>query len=272
MESIVITPESTAAASPDDESLAKAGEAAVELGNTHNSGQHIKPDWVPEKFWNPSTGEVNAEGLAKSYSELEKKVSKPAESPETPEAKPTGSLKIESVADAQKLATEKGIDFNALSTEYNTNGDLSDETYKSLEGKGIPKDVVQQFVEGQKAQLEQQRQEVLKDVGGEEKYAEMVTWAKGNMAEADIAAYNKAMATGDFGIIKLAISALQSKYVSANGQPPKTQVTGKGATGESLAPFQSRTQYVDAIKDARYERDPAYRAQVMKRLEVSNVF
>lgn len=32
-----------------------------------------RPDWAPEKFWAADKGELNAEGLARSYSELEKK-------------------------------------------------------------------------------------------------------------------------------------------------------------------------------------------------------
>ena len=268
MESLNIAPVATPADGPDDEALAKAGEAAVNAGNTHgeqpNADTKERPEWVPEKFWNPSTGEVNYEDMAKSYKELEKGLG---------QKKPEGATKIESIDQAKELATSKGIDFNALTTEYNSNGDLTEETYKSLEDKGIPKDVVKQFVDGQKAQLEQQRQTVLKDVGGEEKYAEMTTWAKQNLDPSDIASYNKAMATGDMDIIKMAVGALKSKFTTANGSPPGTQVSGKGgAKGAASEPFESRTQYVDAIKDARYERDPAYRNQVLKRLEASNIF
>ena len=271
MESLNIAPEQTPANAPNEEELAKAGEAAVNAGNTHGNGGDrsstpaTKPEWVPEKFWNPQTGQVDTEGMAKSYQELEKSRSQ--------QPKVDSNIKLESVAQAQELATSKGIDFNALTQEYNSNGDLTEDTYKSLEGKGIPKEVVKQFVDGQKAQLEQQRQEVLKEVGGEGKYQEIVTWAKTNLEQKDINAYNKAVASGDLDVIKMAVGALQSKYVTANGQPPGRQVSGKsGDTRVSAEPFESRQQYVDAIKDPKYDRDPAYRNMVMKRLEGSNIF
>ena len=47
-------------------------EAAVEVAS--------RPDYLPEKFWNAEQGAPNLEGMAKSYSELEKKFSQRASS------------------------------------------------------------------------------------------------------------------------------------------------------------------------------------------------
>jgi len=47
-------------------------EAAVEVAS--------RPDYLPEKFWNSEEGAPNIEGMAKSYSELEKKFSQRASS------------------------------------------------------------------------------------------------------------------------------------------------------------------------------------------------
>jgi len=47
-------------------------EAAVEVAS--------RPDYLPEKFWNAEEGAPNIEGMAKSYSELEKKFSQRASS------------------------------------------------------------------------------------------------------------------------------------------------------------------------------------------------
>jgi hypothetical protein len=270
MDSLNITPDQTPAAGANDEELAKAGEAAVNAGNTHGNGGDqtstpaTKPEWVPEKFWNPQTGQVDTEGMAKSYQELEKSRG---------QNKPDSVMKIESVDQAKELATSKGIDFGSLESEYASNGDLTEDTYKSLEAKGISKDVVRQFINGQTAQREQQRSEVLKSVGGEEKFQEMTAWAKANLDKADLIAYNKAVSSGDLDVVKLAVGALQAKYINANGQPPGKQMQGKAGNANSKAePFESRQQYVDAIKNPLYDRDPAYRNLIMKRLEVSQIF
>lgn len=269
MEQIVINSTEAPATGPNDAALAAAGEAAVNAGNTHGNSEPVakqRPDYVPEKFWNAETGEIDTEGLAKSYAELERGQSQKTQE----QAKP---VQLETVEQAIQLAKDKGIDFNALEQEYLANGDLTAETYKSLADKGIPEEQVKAFVNGQKASAQLQRTELLKDVGGDEGYAEIVSWAKESVSKEDIAAYNRAMSSNDKGVMQLAIQALAARYRAANGSPPKSQLGGKtSGSATSAAPFESKEQYVDAIKDARYDRDPAYRAQVMKRLQASNIF
>ena len=44
----------------------------------------------------------------------------------------------------------------------------------------------------------------------------------------------------------------------------------KGGTSKAaVTPFNSNAQVVEAINDRRYENDPAYRAEVEKRISVS---
>lgn len=273
MDQIVVNESITPAEGPNDAALAAAGEAAVNAGNTH-SEKPQRPEGVPEKFWDAEKGQINTEALLKSYSELERtREQKPEEKTEENSEQGTQVAKIESVEHAQELAKSKGIDFNALEQEYLANGDLSADTYKALADKGIPNETVKAFIEGQKASAQVQRAELLKDVGGEDGYQEIVSWAKDSLSKDEIAAYNRAIATNDKGIMQMAIAQLHSRYRAANGTPPKSQIGGKTSGPSSAAePFASREQYVDAIKDARYERDPAYRAQVLMRLKASNIF
>ena len=133
--------------------------------------------------------------------------------------------------------------------------------------------MVEQFIAGQQARTVAIRNEILQSVGGEEKYTEIVNWAKNNLSDNEIASYNKAMNTNDKGIIDLAVNGLKAKFIDANGQAPKL-VTGKSpssANTSSLQPFKSMQQYIEAMKDPRYQKDGVYRDEVYKRLNVSNL-
>ena len=283
MEQLNMQPELT----PEDpayvEQMAAKGEAAVQAGNTHRD-PNVEQPGVPKKFLNED-GSVNVEAMAKSYSELEKKLSQPkAQTQEEPkeapkEDKPTEEQpnketpQVESEQQARELVSSKGIDFDALTQEYNTLGGLTPKSYEALEKAGIPKETVDAYVQGQFALAEKFQGEAMDMVGGREAYNEMAEWARTNMTPGQLQAYNNAVASRDPDVIKFAVGALKAQYENANGYSPKRQLMGStNSSGESIKPFMSRTQYVDAIKDPRYERDSAYRAEVVERLQLSNIF
>lgn len=284
MEQLNMTPELT----PEDpayiEEMAAKGEAAVQAGNTHRDPNAEAPA-IPKKFMNED-GSVNVDALAKSYSELEKKMSQPKaqqnlevnqEAPK--EDKPTEEQpkqetpQVENEQQARELVSSKGIDFDALTQEYNTLGGLSPKSYEALAKAGIPQETVDAYVQGQFALAEKFQGEAMDMVGGREAYNEMADWARTNMTTGQLQAYNNAVSSRDPDVIKFAVGALKAQYESANGYSPKRQLMGStNSSGETIKPFMSRTQYVDAIKDARYERDPAYRAEVVERLQRSDIF
>ena len=100
-----------------------------------------KPEGLPEKF-------NSVEDLAKSYSELEKKLGDNKEAPkeEAPKTETKNDLDI-----AEKAVESAGLNMETLSSEYAEKGELDAKSYDALEKAGIPKDYVNQFIEGQKA-------------------------------------------------------------------------------------------------------------------------
>lgn len=265
------------------EQMAAKGEAAVNAGNTHKDIPTETPA-IPQKFMKED-GSVNVEALAKSYQELEKKLSQPKTQPqdepkEAPtEDKPlevkteTEAPQVEDETQARELVTSKGIDFDALTQEYNSLGGLTPKSYEALEKAGIPKETVDAYVAGQMALVDKYQSEALDMVGGRETYNEMAEWARNNLTPGQLQTYNNAVGSRDVDVIKFAVQALKAQYENANGYSPKRQLMGStNSSGESIKPFMSRTQYVDAIKDPRYERDSAYRAEVVERLQRSDIF
>ena len=284
MEQINMTEELSPESQEYIDQMAAKGEAAVNAGNTHKDAPSEVPA-IPKKFLNED-GSVNVEAMAKSYSELEKKMSQPKaqQNLEVPqeapkEDKPTEEQpkqetpQVENAEQARELVSSKGIDFDALTQEYNALGDLTPKSYEALAKAGIPKETVDAYVQGQMAVAEKYQAEALDMVGGRDSYNEMAEWARTNMTPGQLQAYNNAVASRDPDVIKFAVGALKAQYESANGYSPKRQLMGStNSSGESVKPFMSRAQYVDAIKDARYERDPAYRAEVVDRLQRSDIF
>jgi hypothetical protein len=213
-----------------------------------------KPEGLPEKF-------NSVEDLAKSYSELEKKLGDNTEAPKT-ETK--NDLDI-----AEKAVESAGLNMETLSSEYAEKGELDAKSYDALEKAGIPKDYVNQFIEGQKAMADQQATSIKDMVGGAEAYTEMSTWAADNMSEEEKTAYNSAVNSKDVETAKLAVVGLKAKFENANGNEPslvegKATVTGQGG-------YKSWAEVTAAMGDDRYSKDPAYQSMVQEKLANSDL-
>ena len=218
-----------------------------------------KPEGLPEKF-------NSVEDLAKSYSELEKKLGDNKEAPkeEAPKTETKNDLDI-----AEKAVESAGLNMETLSSEYAEKGELDAKSYDALEKAGIPKDYVNQFIEGQKAIADQQATSIKDMVGGADAYAEMSNWAADNMSEQEKTAYNTAVNSKDVETAKLAVVGLKAKFESANGNEPSL-VEGKGTiTGQDG--YRSWAEVTAAMGDDRYSKDPAYQAMVQDKLAKSDL-
>ena len=266
--------------------MAAKGDAAVKAGSTQLGTEELvgvppKPDWVPEKFYDATTGEVNYEALSKSYQELEKKQSsKPADAEPTKdgaEQAPTGDegkedadkgKQAEADDGAQKAVEAAGLDMSKLSQEYSETGELAPESYEALEKVGITRETVDQYIAGQAALAEQARTQAFSITDGKDGYDSMAAWAKQNLSKAELDTYNKSVNSANPGVREMAVRGLWAKYAADSGEG-KALVHGKGNVADSQG-YQSRAQMVTAIQDPRYRTDPAYRKSVEDRLAVSN--
>ena len=69
--------------------------------------------------------------------------------------------------------------------------------------------------------------------------------------------------------IQLAVSGLKSEYNNANGVEGR-MVTGKTAP-KNADVFRSQAELVQAMSDRRYDSDPAYRQDVIEKLDRSDL-
>ena len=118
--------------------------------------------------------------------------------------------------------------------------------------------------------LSEEQAEMLMDmVGGDKAYKSMLDWAAENFSKEEIEMYDGVMESGNANSIYYAIQALQARYNDSVGTDGQT-LTGRGAADTDDS-FKSQAELVAAMSDPRYDRDPAYRKDVMRRLENSDV-
>ena len=224
----------------------------------------------------------SAQALEKAYIELQKKLGEdgkeavPPESQveteqeevlqETPEEEP------QEVSPAAELITSASDEY------YKNDGKLTPETLEKFSSMSS-QDLVKAYLEVQ-GNLPQNSNEDLGDIsdatvnevknyaGGEQAYQDMVNWASDNLDSKSIEAFDSIINTGSVDAIKLAVNGLKSQYQNAVGYEG-TMVTGK-APQTSKDVYRSQQELVAAMSDRRYDRDPAYRQDVIEKLARSD--
>lgn len=243
-----------------------ASETGSEAPAVDNQGaiSPERPSWLPEKFKSP-------EEMAKSYSDLEKRLggAEPQQQEEAPQqndqtqAQPTPDQ--EDVQFAQKWENQ----FTDFSKEYTEKGQLSDDSFKKLKEMGYPKQVVNAYIDGQKALAERGTQSLMSDIGGQDGFKEMHDWATNNLNQDEIDSYNSILDTGDQRQASFAVKGMFARYKSASGNKPKL-VSGSQTKG-STQTFRSIAEMTRAMADPRYKSDSAFRKDVERRLENSKI-
>ena len=224
----------------------------------------------------------NAEDLEKAYVELQKKLggegtedSEPTrDSDVSDDGEKTSEEKEETKEDSPALAL-----VNEAAAEYWDNDkSLSEDTMAKL-GEMSGQDLLAAYLQAQEANPMDQAPEVsdltttdISDIravaGGEKEYATMVQWAADNMDRSDVESFDSLLASGNVGAIKLAVQGIKAQYDNVNGYEG-TMLSGKPPT-TSKDVFRSQAELVAAMGDPRYEKDPAYRQDLIEKLDRSS--
>ena len=210
----------------------------------------------------------NAEDLEEAYLELQKKLGSNDEDTEVDTLDETE----EEVSPGVSLITDASEEY------YANEGKLSAETMERF-GEMSSQDLVNAYMEIQANNPNPQQEygdltdaemnQVYNSAGGEKAYETMVNWAADNLAEKKLDAFNSIINQGDATAIQIAVAGLKSEYDNAEGYEGR-MLTGKAAAS-SRDVFRSQAEVVQAMKDPRYARDPAYQQDIFDKLERSNV-
>jgi len=168
---------------------------------------------------------------------------------------------------------------NAAASEYGEKGELSEETMNKLTTMSS-EELIAAYINSQTNQSKQQPQAAeLSDnqvqsikqlVGGDAQYDALVGWAGQNLDNSSIDAFDALVESGNAKAIELAVAGLYSMYEAQNGSDGQ-MITGKAPTSKGDR-FRSQAEVVAAMSDARYDNDPAYRQEIIEKLERSDDF
>jgi hypothetical protein len=117
---------------------------------------------------------------------------------------------------------------------------------------------------------EQQANQLYDMVGGESTYKDMLSWAGESLSQEEIEMYDSVMSDGNANSIYFAVQALNSKYTDAVGKDGQL-LTGKRSAAKQDAQFRSQQELVQAMSDPRYDNDPAFRDDVIRKLQNSDI-
>jgi hypothetical protein len=117
---------------------------------------------------------------------------------------------------------------------------------------------------------EEQANQLFEMVGGEKAYKSMIDWAGQNFTKEEVQMYDSVMGKGDPNAIFFAVQALNNKYNDAVGSDGQL-LTGKRSAAQQDAQFRSQQELVQAMSDPRYDRDPAFRDDVIRKLQNSDI-
>ena len=251
---------------PDEQNSLEVGEALVEQQEGLLAGKY-----------------KDAAELEKAYVELSKKLGEKGnkDSGEAGDTEDTAEVESEETTEETEetpQVSEAAELITTASEEYSSNdGKLSPETIEKFSSMSS-KELVEAYMEVQSSLpqtqtnvpdiADSQINEIKNSVGGEKSYSDIVNWAGDNLPESDINAFDEIVNTGSIEAIKLAVSGLKAQYENSNGY--EGQMYSGKAPKTSQDVFRSQAELVAAMSDRRYDNDPAYRQDIIDKIERSD--
>ena len=211
----------------------------------------------------------SAQDLEKAYVELQKKLGESNEEPEAT-AEEEEEAQPEETPVAETLLSE-------ASQQFEETGTLTEEMMSRFTDMSS-QELVETYMKMQKnapqapEPVELTDKDVLtikESVGGEAQYDKLMDWANSNMQQHQVDAFDDIISTGNVEAIQLVVEGLKSRYEASNGYEGR-MLSGKAARDTSDV-FRSQAELVQAMSDPRYERDPAYRNDLLEKLDRSDL-
>ena len=216
----------------------------------------------------------NAQELEKAYIELQGKLGENKEDTETATATEEKPEDTPQMSEGATLITDASKEY------FDNNNKLSDETLAKFSAMSS-QDLIKAYMEVQASPEFQQQQaapaeiseaqvnQIKNAAGGDAAYSNIINWSKANLPKEQLSAFDNVVDTGNVQAINLAVAGLKAQYDNANGVEGR-MVTGKAPTNSGDV-FRSQQELVAAMNDVRYDRDPAYRQDVIEKLDRSDL-
>ena len=131
-------------------------------------------------------------------------------------------------------------------------------------------EAAQEDQESEVAALSQEEEAtIMESIGGAEAFSSVQEWARANLDQAELDAYNREVNSGDYYRARNALQSLQYAYQDNVGSEP--DLIGGKLSGNSSDVFRSTQEVMAAMSDPRYLQDTAYTQDVQEKLIRSDV-
>ena len=215
----------------------------------------------------------DAQELEKAYINLQKKLGEDGNEETKAEGEQEEVLQETPEESTEELSPTAQL-ITSASDEFDNNGQLTSETLNRL-SEMPSKDLVEAYMQLQANQstadtpdiTDAQVNEIKTAAGGEEAYTQITEWASNNLQPNEISAFDEVINSGSVDAIRLAVNGLRAQYENANGYEGR-MLTGKPPV-QTKDVYRSQAELVAAMSDRRYDDDPAYRQDVMQKLDRS---
>ena len=77
------------------------------------------------------------------------------------------------------------------------------------------------------------------------------------------------MMSGNMDVIRMQIQGMHARFTQATARPNLTH--GEVGQASNTGAYQSWAQVTEAMKNPKYREDPAYRAEVERRMSISKL-
>lgn len=173
----------------------------------------------------------------------------------------------QAIEDAKGVLNEKGLDYDALTKEYEEHGALSNQTYADLAKAGFSKNMVDTFIAGIEAANDRFVNTVYSYAGGEAEYQKIAHYI-GTKGKADVDSFNALLEAGNLSAIKMVIAGAKAEMTLRNGTANPSVIGG--ASGVQVGGYANEMEMTKAMSDPRYGVDEEYTKTVSAKLAKSS--
>lgn len=239
----------------------QTGEAVNLTGQQTEGEKPARPADIPEKFWDAEKGEVNVAALLKAQQDAEAALRKTQQGEQKP-------AETETPAETPEVAASQQSAVDAAAAEFAEKGELSDATFEALAKVGLSRDVVNTYIDGQRAIVASLQSAAYGAFDGtQETYQQAIEWAATNLTDEEIAALDVQLTSTNPAIVKQGAKALAARYQSEADITPTRQIQGDASGAATGSYFRSTHEMTKAMSDPRYAKDSAFRDEVAHKIE-----
>lgn len=227
----------------------------------------------------------SADDLEKAYLELQKKLGAGEAEEEGTEAETNDddgndeedgdelSPYGKAVGEAIKAAE---IDLDAAKNTFNETGELGEGDYEKFDKAGFPREMVDAYLNGVKqgqaeatTVTEAEIAKIKSLAGGDEGFSTLQQHIAADYSPDEVAAYNEAISSGDVAKAQAAVQQAVERYNAEIGTEGNLLGGGKPPAPQG---YKSEAEMIADMKKPEYKKDPAFRAQVEKKIAQASFF